>query len=82
MQVRATATGYYDDVIRNKGDVFTLKPRKRVKRTKGGIIEETVSVEEQFTALWMERVVQPLDDRTRSNRSNQLGRGADRKGLR
>lgn len=71
MKVRATALGFYGHRRRPPGEVFVLKPYKKVikkldEATKE-MREETiiVSAEEQFSTTWMERAdnksqVQPL----------------------
>jgi len=70
IRVRAKKLGWYDEVRRRPGDVFTLKPRLITKRKidpkthaqqivydkEGQPVMEPLSARQQFSSLWMERV--------------------------
>lgn len=69
MKVRATRLGYYNHIRRREGDVFELEPTTRIKGYDDPIKRdqvrlhpelnwerETITVEMQFSPLWMEKV--------------------------
>lgn len=56
MRVRAIQLGYYGMQRREEGEVFELKPTKALNKKTG--LMEVVSVEQQFSNKWMERVTE------------------------
>lgn len=58
IKVRAVARGFYGNVLREKGDIFTLTPIVTKEKSKKNMSMVTVVVqpEEQFSDDWMEIV--------------------------
>lgn len=83
MKVRAIELGYYEHARRKPGDVFYLKPYEISLRDEmGALVKEngkfkkvTVSVEEQFSDTWMEKVedeAPPQKARHKSTHRNSM----------
>lgn len=60
IKVKAIATGFYGNVLRNKGDVFELTPLVTKEKSKKNMSMVTVIIEpeEQFSDDWMEIYVE------------------------
>lgn len=82
MRVRATAWGYYGNMGRNPGEVFTLKAFKtfrKVEKVNGkSVVSKSdkpiqISAEEQFCDDWMEKV----DDKTPVRKADKIKKRSD-----
>lgn len=57
MKVRATQKGYYDNKLRNEGEVFVLKTVHRTTKDANGKKQKVpVPPEKQYSSIWMEEV--------------------------
>lgn len=72
MKVRATRLGYYEHIRRREGDVFTLVPRdvtivdvksQKIVLENGKPKMRHLTVEDQFSVNWMERVDEATPER-------------------
>ena len=70
MKVRAKALGYYGDKRRKEGEEFEL-----IERTVGDKEKRRkLSVDQQFSDIWMEKVGQPANGEPESAPSKKPGR--------
>lgn len=86
MKVRAKQDGWYGSKLRVKGEEFELHPRKgHSKSADGELTEVELTVEEQFSAKWMERVGHsPSASKPKSNKpvAEKSGQTVPEKGRR
>lgn len=60
MRVKATRLGYFNNRRMRPGDVFEIIERKMKVMEKGKLVEKILTVEDQFSAAWMEEVDLPV----------------------
>lgn len=69
MKVRATRDGYYDDILRRPGDVFTIDatPKKVVEEKTTKTKDEKGNKPAAFSEKWMEEVPANTPEQTTSH---------------